>query len=155
MAQYVNIVRSLSKEKFVEMLGAVPRQSREQYFMRHSIKAPRSRGLPRAGAKNEYRMAALFEALQQHEDEELSEELLRSWLLTRRPLLCAALDHLGIEHTDGLTESDDVERIAKLKLAQLQPLLEKICEVAPRDEALIYLHFMGATEVQALEALAP
>lgn len=145
MPQYSAIIRSLSTDKFVEILGASPRQAREIYFARHSIRAPKTRGLPRAGAKNEARGVMLFEAINAHEDEELAEEVLRTWLLTKRPLLAAALDHLGIPHDKGLTESDDVARIEKLPPAELKALYEKLCTEAPADEVALYLRFMGAT----------
>ena len=52
--RYTDIVRGLSREKFVEVLGVSTRTSREAYFHRHAIKAPPSgRGFVKPGAKNE------------------------------------------------------------------------------------------------------
>lgn len=144
MPQYSALIRSVTPEKFVEILNASARQAREVYFHRHSIRAPKTRGLPKAGAKNEYRAAQLFTVLSQNDDDELAEEVLRTWLLTKRTMLAAALDHLKIPHQDGLTDSDDVSRIEKLPPSELKALFEAISAESPKDEAALYLRFMGA-----------
>ena len=72
---------------------------------------------------------------------------MRSWLLTKTEMLCAALDHLGIEHENGLTESDDVEKIGKLSAKELKALVKVLEDVASKDEIGIYLKFMGAEDV--------
>lgn len=155
MPQYSSIVRSLNAEKFSEILSTSGRKAREVYFHRHSIRSPKTSGIPKAGAKNEFRTNALFAALQKRDDEELSEEMLRTWLLTKRELLSAALDHLKIEHKDGLTDSDDVSRIEKLTGKELQDLAGALKKIAPEDEIAIYLKFMGAQGVdEALKAAA-
>jgi hypothetical protein len=144
MAQYTDIIRSLSPDKFAEILAASARKSREVYFDRHAIRAPKSASkLPKAGAKNEFRTAQLFAALKETDDEELAQEMLRTWLLGKRQLLCAALDHLKIPHEDGLTESDDVDKMAELKGAELAALVEALKSVATADEIVVYLKFMG------------
>ena len=142
------ILRGLSEEKFAEIFAASSRQARETYFHRHGIKAPKkSMKMLRAGQKNEIRTRSLFSVLREREDEEMAEEVLRSWLLTRRELLVAALDHLDIEHFDGLTDSEDVERFEKLNLKELKELVGILKEVAPIDEVEIYLRYMGSKNV--------
>lgn len=145
MPQFTDIVRSMSSDKFAEILGASARKAREVYFARHSIRAPKlsSTKLPKAGAKNEIRTGLLFAAMQEREDEEMAEEILRTWLLGKRAMLATALDHLGIPHTDGLSDSDEVDKMAELSGAQLTGLMTKLKEVAPADEVTIYLRFMG------------
>jgi hypothetical protein len=146
--RYTEIVRAMSREKFVEVLGVSTRQSREAYFARHGIKSPPSpRGFAKPGAKNEIRAAGLYDALQERVDEQLSEELLRTWLLNKRPLLAAALDHLKIAHDNGLTESDDVDRFEKLEKAEVKALVTALKAVAPADEIAAYLKYMGAQHV--------
>ena len=152
MPQFSAIIRSVSSEKFTEILGASGRKAREVYFHRHNIKAPKASGFAKSGVKNEVRAAALLDSLRQTEDEELSEEVLRTWLLTKRNLLSAALDHLGIAHQNGLTDSDDVAKIEKLPASDLKALALKLAEIAPQEDVVVYLKFMGAEKVD--EALA-
>src|SRR5688572_17334729 len=118
MPEFMGIVREMSQEKFLEVFGASGRKAREAYFARHDIKKPRKlSGLPKAGAKSEARAATLHEVLAERDDEELVEELLRVWLMTKRPMLAAALDFLEIPHEEGLTESDDVKKFESLEAA--------------------------------------
>lgn len=153
MSQYTAIIRSLSLETFSEILTASARQARETYFHRHSVRAPKTKGrLPKPGAKNTARMERLYEVLKSEEDEEMAEEILRSWLLVKRPMLSAALDHLGIEHNEGLTDSEDLEKIEKLSVKELRALAATMEPHAAKEEILIYLKFMGAEKAD--EALA-
>lgn len=146
--RYTEIVRGFSREKFVEVLGASTRQSREAYFQRHGIKAPPSgRGFTKPGAKNEARAAALYDALGERVDEQLAEEVVRTWLLGKRPMLAAALDHLKIEHENGLTDSDDVDRFEKLDAGEVKALTGALTSVAPADEVKAYLLYMGTQHV--------
>ncbi len=147
MPEYTVILRSLTPEKFAEVLAASPRKARETYFHRHGVRAPQSARVPRPGAKNEARTAELFKVLQSRDDDQVAEEILRSFLLTKRALLARALDHLGIPHHDGLTESDDVAKFEKLSAGDVKKLAAELSAVAPRDEVVMYLKFMGAPDV--------
>ncbi len=150
MPNFTEILRSLSAEKFAEVLSASPRKSREVYFHRHGVRAPAQVSrMPRPGAKNEARTAALFEVLREQDDDQMAEEILRTWLLGKRPLLARALDHLGIKHDNGLTDSDDVQRFEKLSGKELKSLAKELEAVAPKDEVAVYLKFMGAQDVDA------
>ena len=142
------IIRGLSQEKFSEIFLASTRQAREIYFHRHGIKTPKkSNKMLRVGQKNEIRAKALFEVLAERPDEEMSEEVLRTWLLTKRSMLVIALDHLGIEHKEGLTDSEEVAKFEKLSSKELKTLAGLLKEVAPVDEVGIYLRYMGAPGV--------
>lgn len=156
MPAYSMILRSLSSERFAEVFAASARKARETYFHRHRIKAPKQTGLGlKSGRKTEARTKALFEALAEREDEEMSEEILRTWLLAKRTLLAATLDHLGIAHTDGLTDSDDVKKIETLSAAELKKLVSHLQaeNVAPAADIAVYLKYMGAEKVdEALKA---
>lgn len=148
MPAYSVILRTLSAEKFAEVLTASPRKARETYFHRHGVRAPaQASRLPRPGAKNEARTAELYRVLQRQDDNELAEEMLRTFLLTKRPMLARALDHLGIAHTDGLTESDDVHKFEKLSAKEIRDLTATLAAVAARDDIVLYLKFMGAPDV--------
>lgn len=153
MPEYTAILRTLSADKFAEVLAASPRKARETYYHRHGVKVPASAArLPKPGAKNEARTAELFKLLQTRDDDQLCEEILRSFLLTKRSMLAKALDHLSIPHKDGLTESDDVKKFEKLSAKDIRGLVDALAQVSPRDEAVLYVKFMGASGVD--EALS-
>ncbi|MEE8410743.1 MAG: hypothetical protein V3T05_14175 [Myxococcota bacterium] len=144
---FTAVVRTLSADKFAEVLAASSRKARETYFHRHGVRAPGGGRFSKPGAKNEARTAKLYEALQSESDDEMAEEVLRTWLLTKRVMLAAALDHLGIEHNDGLTESDDLSKFEKLSARDAKSLISKLENVAPVEDVGIYLRFMGAKNV--------
>ncbi len=147
-AHYMEIVRTISEEKFAEIFSASSRAARETYLHRHGIKSPKKSGrMLRAGQKNEIRMKLLFKALMDIDDNEMVEEILRTWLLGKRTLLAGALDHLGIEHNEGLTDSDDIERFEKLSEQEVKSLVTNLSSVAEADEISIYLKYMGAKNV--------
>ena len=103
--------------------------------------------MPKPGAKNEMRTQALFDLLHAREDDELCEEVLRIWLLTHRPMLAAALDHLGIPHENGLTQGD-VSKFEKLSAREIRGLIDVLKATgAPEDAIVTYLRFMGTTDV--------
>jgi hypothetical protein len=147
MSQYSSILRGLSADKFSELLSASPRQAKENFFHRHGIKAPKTSGLPKAGAKNEARLQALFNTFQNIDDEEMAEDILRRWLLNKRPMLAMALDHLKIPHDNGLTDSNAVDTLATLPEKDIQALMDVLCASFPKDDVVIYLHFMGISKV--------
>jgi len=144
---FTQIIRGVTAEKFSEILGASARTARESYFHRHGIRAPKTPGLPRPGAKNQARTVSLYETIKKVDDDEMAEELLRNWFLTKRELLCKALDHLGVEHEDGLTESDEIARFEKLSPKDLKKLGEDLAKDSPREDVMLYLKFMGAKKV--------
>jgi hypothetical protein len=152
MPAYSAILRSLDVSRFTDIFNASARKSRETFFSRHRIRTPKNVGSGlNLGRKNEARIAALHAALAHQDDDEMAEALLRTWLLGRRPLLAACLDYLGIAHTDGLTESDDVQKIAELKPEELSKLVAALRErdVAPTQDIALYLKYMGAQNVDS------
>lgn len=148
MPAYTEILRSLPREKFGEVLAASSRQARETYFHRHEIRVSGSaRRLPKPGAKNEIRTQQLYEVLQAREDEELCEEVLRTWLLTHRSMLTAALDHLGIAHENGLTQGD-VSKFEKLSAREARTLIDVLRGTGVSDDVIhVYLRYMGTKDV--------
>ncbi len=144
MSKFTAILRGLTADQFATMLAASPRQAKEVYFQRHAIKAPKTRGVVRPGEKNARRGAALLAALQAHEDEEVAQEILRGWLLARRALLAAALDHLEIPHQDGLSDSEEVSKIGQLPPPRQAALREVLLAQAPAWEVDAYLEFLKA-----------
>ncbi len=144
---YTAILRAVTPDRFVDMLAACSRQARETYFHRHDVKPPPASRLPRPGAKTEARALKLYEVLAREEDDEMAEEILRAWLLSKRPLLIAALDHLEIPHQQGLTDSEEIRKLEKLSAGDMRALAKALEGVAPRDEVCVYLKFMGAKDV--------
>jgi hypothetical protein len=150
MADYTQIIRDISSDKFMEIFSASARKAREVYFARHAIKLPKKGPKVRKpGAKNALRAQALFDHLQTTTDDEMVEEILRVWLLGMRPMLGKALDHLGIENDNGLTDSDEVSKIADLDKGSLKKLAAELKDVAQPEDISVYLKFMGAQDVEA------
>jgi len=151
---YTAILRELSLEKFAEIFNTCSRQARQAYFHRHAVKAPKKKGgLPKAGAKNEARTVALYEVLRDVDDDEMADEILRTWLLTKRAMLAAALDHLEVPHEDGITDSEELEeKFDGMEVPALQALVDAMIQAAPVDDVGIYLRYMGTPNVE--EALA-
>ena len=147
MPEFTAIIRGLTPEKFAEILSSSGRKAREIYFHRHGVRPKKSKGLPKAGAKNEARIAGLFDALRTKEDDELAEEVLRSWLLTKRPMLAATLDYLKVPHENGLTDSEDISRFEELKAKDIKAIAKNLAGIAPKEDVIVYLKFMGANNV--------
>lgn len=139
-----DLIAKLSPTMFASVFSASGRKSRESYFARHRIRAVRGKhGVPTSQDRNA-RVEKLHQQLIEVSDPELCDELLRTWLLTRRPMLAAALDHLQIAHQDGLTNSDEVERFKSLDAKQNQELRAALADAASPEEIDIYLSYMGA-----------
>ena len=145
---YTDVLRGVTAEKFAEIFSASSRKARETYFHRHGVRSSSKLGrLPKPGAKTEARIAMLYDLVQSKEDDEMAQEILRTYLLARRPLLCAALDHLGIEHENGLTESEDVNKFEKLGKRDVRAIADKAEACASREDIALYLKFMGVQDV--------
>lgn len=146
-APYTAILRQLDVERFAALLAPHNRQNKERYFARHGVRAPKAAGtaILRPGHKNEVRAGMLLEALQKRDDEPLAEELLRGYLVQRRPMLAAALDYLKVPHEDGLTDSPQLSRFAELSAKEREALCGHLCaaEAASRPDAELYLDFMA------------
>ncbi len=147
---YMAIVRDMSPEKWAEVFSTSSRKARETYFHRHGIRKPKQGIKINRGGGNEVRVARLFDLLKGEDDVEMVEEIVRVYLLSRRDILVTALDHLGIENDEGLTESDDVDKIKDLKGKELKKLCDVMVEKHSKDDVLLYLRFMGATKVEEL-----
>ena len=148
MPAYTQIIREMSEAKFQKSLGFL-----FEKLVRLTLHAIISR-LPRReenhfalAQKNEARVVALFAHLKTVDDDQMVEEILRTWLLSRRDILGAALDYLEIPHDNGLTESDDVDKLSSLSVDELKPLVKALSETASTDDIQIYLRFMGAENV--------
>ena len=155
MGKYSDLFRKMNRERFGAVFMSSTRAARDVYFRRLGVKAPkkRSSGLGRAKDKNAVRIGKLHEVLGEHDDEEMLEEILRTHFLGKRELLASALDHLGIEHEAGLTDSEDVKKIADMGAPELRKLVASLRERATDDDIALYLEFMDAKNVA--EAMGP
>ena len=141
---YTEVLRGVTAEKFAEIFGASSRKARETYFHRHGVRGKGGSGFAKPGAKNEARIAKLFDVISSGaDDDEMAEEILRTWLLTKRAMLGAALDHLGIEHDNGLTESDDLSKFEKLSKRDVAKMIQVLEPHAAAEDVTVYLKFMG------------
>ncbi|MCK5688952.1 hypothetical protein KAI87_06770 [Myxococcota bacterium] len=145
---FTEILRTINQEKFIEVFSASSRKARETYLHRHGVKASTGNRLSKPGAKNLARASKLYDLLADKDDDEMCEEILRTWLLSKREMLAAALDHLEIENENGLTESDDVDKFEKLNKKELSALTKALEGQASKDDIAIYLRFMGNKEVE-------
>lgn len=147
MAPYTAILRQLTPERFTELMVPLNRQSKERYFARHGVRAPKASvtSFARPGQKNEQRCKGLHQSLQKLDDEPLAEDLLRQYLITHRAMLAAALDYLKIPHEDGLTESPELAKFANLDDGMRPKLIGHLVEQAKvrREDAELYLDFMA------------
>lgn len=142
---YTALIRMLPLEDFQAILQSTSRQAREALFARHHIRAPKARPTAmRSANKNVVRGERLFEVLASEKDEPLAEEMLRVFLLGQRPLLAKALDLLKIPHEDGLTDSPELQRLAKMSDKEADKLIAgiKASEVPGHAHAPMYVAFM-------------
>lgn len=153
---YTTILRDLGPERFATVVAGSSRKAKETFFARHSIRHTPQVGRMKLGAghKMQARISALFDVLADREDEPMCEEILRLYLLGNRPLLALALDHLGIAHEDGLTESEDVSRLATLTPIQKAELIALAVDkkVADQTDVELYIAYMTANYTREQEA---
>ena len=105
------LVSGLANDDFARVLGACPRRARETLFTRFGIPKAKKTASALLPAKDPARIRKLQGAMTQikpddEEGQQLAEELIRVYLMTRRGLLGDALDAIGITHDDGLTDED-------------------------------------------------
>jgi hypothetical protein len=143
MPEFTKILTDMESEHFVDIFGGSSRKARESYFQRHGIKKPKKKlGLNRPGVAQLERINSLHTILSSDQDEEMAEEILRTWLLSKREMLVTALDFLDIAHREGLTESEDIEKFEKLNTNELKALIAALSEF-PAEQVRVYLQFMG------------
>ena len=149
--QFITLVSKMSDETFAELVAASPRKIRETLFQRLGIKAKKTIGLKVHG-KLEDRTKKLHEKLKAADTEQenrLCEELVRNWLYTKRPLLKATLDYLGVKNDDGLVEEEPTF-FHELSVEKTKALIAHLKGqgFAPEHIAL-YLHFVKVPGVDA------
>jgi hypothetical protein len=98
-----------------------------------------------------FKKRADYVARSVHPDEGLASTLLLALHLSdRRPLLCAFLDHLEIEHDDGVIGEDDWEPPSETALSAG---IERLLSEFPRDHVELYLATLLAMDPDRWRAL--
>lgn len=133
-------LKKLDPERMDALLKAAPRKVREELYRRLGIKAKSSAfSLRSKSAEKGDRVLAQLNAGKDPGGEVL-EELVRSYLFGRRELLAAALDHLEIRHSEGLTDQD-LDFLQELNREQVGALEAALAGHDPVDVSL-YLDLM-------------
>lgn len=144
MADPNDILRKLESDHFAEVISASPKKFREEIFRRAGVKnrgggafALKSTGKNNARTKKlRATMLGGFEL-----EGELGAELIRNYLYTRRPLLAEALDFLGVDHDEGLTD-EDLDFLTELKPEKGQQLRDLLCRNHEDADVDLYVAFM-------------
>ena len=142
------LVSGLANDDFARVLGACPRRARETLFTRFGIPKAKKTASALLPAKDPARIRKLQGAMTQikpddEEGQQLAEELIRVYLMTRRGLLGDALDAIGIMHDDGLTD-EDLDAFARLEEEDLSDLRVELSKDHDAMDVDLYLRFMGA-----------
>jgi hypothetical protein len=157
IVQFIQMVAAMSEATFGEVVGSSPRKIRETLFARMNIKAKKQIGLKVHG-KLEERSKKLHERLKQagsEQENRLCEELIRNWLYTKRPLLKATLDHLGVKNDNGLVDEEPTF-FKDLPSDKVKDLFAVLRAEFPVEHIGLYLAFVGVPGVEEAqkEALA-
>jgi hypothetical protein len=138
------ILKVLPSERFAQILAASPKSFREELFRKAGVRVKADAFSLSSAPKNQLRTEKLLQALHEGVDvgEDVFEEVIRNYLYTRRSMLADALDHLKIQHDQGLTEADltFLDDLPKDKRLELRQLLEAKYD---RSDVELYLRFMN------------
>ncbi|MCC7107822.1 MAG: hypothetical protein IT382_00915 [Deltaproteobacteria bacterium] len=150
--EFIALVAKMSDDTFAEMVQASPRKIRETLFQRLGIKAKKTIGL-KVHAKAEERTRKLQEKLRtasSDQENRLCEELARNFLYTKRPLLKATLDHLGIKNDNGLVDEEPTF-FQELTAEKVQALVDHLRgQDFPLEHILVYLRFVKTPHLDSL-----
>lgn len=142
--EYIGLVSGMSPDTFQEVITASPRRIRETLFGRLGIKA-KKRGIGlQVHGKLEERARKLHERLKggsTKQENDLCEELVRNWLFTKRDMLKAALDHLGVKNDHGLIEEEPTF-FQELDEEKVKALWAHLVETFPPEHVRVYLSFV-------------
>lgn len=151
------IIALTRPEKFAEIYSSCSRKIRnllEGQFAR-KVK-PRGKMVSLKSRRDRLAEAsAVQEGLVELGDDKMADEILKTWLYTKRPMLKATLDFFGIPNEEGITEQelDPIEQATAEKLAELVSGLTGLGFSA--EDAAIYLACIQAQNAAQVEPLAP
>jgi hypothetical protein len=144
MPSPTELLKLQTLDRFQTIFSASPRKLREDAYRRAGIKNKGDVFSLRASGKNEVRTQRLYQAIGQgfELEEKVSEEVIRNYLFTRRDLLVGALDFLGVEHDQGLTDQD-LDFIQELPLEKRQALRATLVATFAPEDVDLYLAYMN------------
>jgi hypothetical protein len=154
--QFIAMISKMSEETFADVISASPRKIRETLFGRLGIKATKKTIGLRVHAKLEERTQKLHDRLksaQTKQEDDLCQELIRNWLYTKRPLLKATLDHLGVKNDNGLVDEEPTF-FAELSQEKVTDLIDALKKDFPLEHVLVYLRFVNVPHLDAVKAAA-
>jgi hypothetical protein len=142
------LIEDLPEAFFARLLGACPRRARETLFGRFSIPKPKKKASALLPSKDPERIRKLQRALSaldasDEDGQQVGEELIRVYLMSRRGLLNTALDAIGITHDNGLTDAD-LDIFTQMDPDDVAILQKKLATDFEPADVDLYLRFMGA-----------
>ena len=142
------LIQEMQQDYFAKVLSTCPRRARETLFTRFAIPKPKKTASALLPSKDPARIHKLQIAMAAASDDDeqgqqLAEELIRVYLMSRRNLLAEALDAIGVEHEDGLTDAD-LDAFSALSSEEASALAERLSGDHDSDDVVLYLRYMGA-----------
>jgi len=147
--EYHELLEKIDDDKFVEIYLACSRKIRNMLEGIYLKKRKKGRKVSLKAGKNKAKAAlSVRNGIVDAAEEQMAEEIFKTWLYARRDLLKAALDFFEIENEDGITESDldDLEQAPVEKLVSLREKL--VVDGIELKDLAIYLAFMKVENMQ-------
>ncbi len=139
------ITAQMSEDTFSDVLSASSRKVREILYSKLGIKAQAKKNhLVSARNKRDERARKLHERLgkgKTKQEADVCLELIRNWLMTKRPMLKSALDFLQVPNDNGLVDTE-TDFFKNLSEEQVKSLLKYLNEQYPQEHVWIYLQLM-------------
>ncbi len=143
MAKSFELLGRLSSDQFTTVVNMSPKKVREELFRRAGVKNRGGAFALKSNQKTEARIKKLYEAMVGGSElpDELGEEVIRQYLYHRRSLLSDALDFLGVEHDEGLTDAD-LDFLEELDPDKASSLRQALVKDHDESDVDLYLGFM-------------
>lgn len=144
MSSANDLLQNMNAERFAEVLGASAKNFREELFRAAGVKAKSGAFAVGGANKSNIKAQKLHQRITDgfEVNDELSEEMIRNFLFTRRSLLGDALTELGIEHDNGLTDEDLDTIVEELPLERTEKLRSALQKNHEDADVELYLGFM-------------
>ena len=144
MWEPLTLIGRIPEEKFAEVYSACPRKIRnylEGMFAKKIRKGGRKVALKTARDRV-LEALAVRDGIQAEGNTQMAEEVLKTWLYTKRPMLKATLDFFGVPNEDGIT-TKDLDALEKAEPARLDELIDHLAAGGfPLAEVAVYLAFL-------------
>ena len=145
MANANELLHIMDPDRFAEIIGASPRSFREELFRAAGVKAKSGAFRVKSANKSAVKAKKLHASMKSgfEINDEVSEELIRNYLFTRRELLSSALTALGVEHDEGLTDEDLDSVVENLEESKTKELQEELSATHNAADVELYMKFMN------------